>query len=733
MQTMLQQYYNIMAINFLNYMHKQRSSAKTFKAMFVTIFNLATKTINTAASAIIGAIMPNHCASCNKTIHNINQFDDSSAIKLPNYGFCDKCFLKLKPIYCESICQVCGYPNKAITKNVGVDGDCDDDGDDVDCVTITSGKSGVHNCGSFGLVGDNGFNYADCVDYGDCDDSVGNGDPKIFIKCLSFARTISPQTKQDRQNEHKNCTQCMSPIFTNHNGNYIKQFNSELETELDAGLNTKLDTASRASSQSPSTQSALSAPLNVKFTAGANAQSKSCQKHAQDIPRDAFMDNNPILKNDRILQCNNILQMRSSFEYTPTIASIIVALKYKDELHNARLVAQYMADTFLNQMHGKIRNQININNQHTNNEVNRYLGNAFSHINGYKAAHNCSDVSDELNDNLNDNILDINTNAHSGSLSNVHISRESGANDSDENKNNNNGNGNYDESVNYDENTNCNKNAGRDVRLGNNDDRDYSSDSSHTFADNSCFNADYLNSSKTNANVTNADAICADAICANQFDDDAKDDFVSNDMSSDVNGDDSSDDGKHGLTMHYIVCVPPMHKQALSQRRYNQTSIVGQHFCSIIKSHQSKLSNQAKLHQCEKSNRPEGLQESKLVMHFIPDLLIKSKQTVSQASLTKQQRLTNLRDAIHINPNRISKLNTLIAKHGNILRNNTLREADFYGDLQNNSVLQSSLQDSSLQILIIDDVITTMSTMIECASALNIACNNACKIALKNA
>jgi predicted amidophosphoribosyltransferase len=100
-----------------------------------------------------------------------------------------------------------------------------------------------------------------------------------------------------------------------------------------------------------------------------------------------------------------------------------------------------------------------------------------------------------------------------------------------------------------------------------------------------------------------------------------------------------------------IICCPPMDKASLRKRTYNQAAIIAK---CIAK--QNTL--------------------------FLPDLLIKTKKTAKQSTLSKEQRQRNLKGSMAINP----KYLTILLKHS--------------------------------KILIVDDIITTSATLEECAKTI---------------
>lgn len=104
-----------------------------------------------------------------------------------------------------------------------------------------------------------------------------------------------------------------------------------------------------------------------------------------------------------------------------------------------------------------------------------------------------------------------------------------------------------------------------------------------------------------------------------------------------------------------FITFVPIHKKRLSSRKYNQSALLAKFFWQL----------------CQKEN-PK--------IRFIPDLLIKVKNTKSQTNLTKIQRQKNLNGAFIFN----EKYNLLEGKN----------------------------------ILIIDDVVTTGTTLEKCCNIL---------------
>jgi ComF family protein len=108
-----------------------------------------------------------------------------------------------------------------------------------------------------------------------------------------------------------------------------------------------------------------------------------------------------------------------------------------------------------------------------------------------------------------------------------------------------------------------------------------------------------------------------------------------------------------------LITIVPLHKKRLSKRKYNQTALLAR---AMIKHAKKDLLKKDYL--C-------------LIKKFIPDLLIKNKNTKSQALLKRNERKQNLANSFVINP-----------KYLNLLKNK--------------------------KILLIDDVITTGATLQKC-------------------
>jgi len=101
----------------------------------------------------------------------------------------------------------------------------------------------------------------------------------------------------------------------------------------------------------------------------------------------------------------------------------------------------------------------------------------------------------------------------------------------------------------------------------------------------------------------------------------------------------------------FLICAVPLHKSKLKQRGFNQAEEIAKHLSKFL-------------------NIP-----------FLSDILIKTKKTLPQMSLNKEQRLKNISDCFKINP---EKKNQIINK----------------------------------SILLVDDVFTTGTTMEQCAKVL---------------
>ncbi len=108
-----------------------------------------------------------------------------------------------------------------------------------------------------------------------------------------------------------------------------------------------------------------------------------------------------------------------------------------------------------------------------------------------------------------------------------------------------------------------------------------------------------------------------------------------------------------------IVCSVPMHRKKLKNRGFNQSEEIAKCFCE------------------------------ELDLPFVPELLLKTKTTLPQAELIKEERAKNILNVFEINP--------------------------LFGQLVENK-----------EVLLIDDVFTTGATMEECARILKQ--NRACRV-----
>lgn len=112
-----------------------------------------------------------------------------------------------------------------------------------------------------------------------------------------------------------------------------------------------------------------------------------------------------------------------------------------------------------------------------------------------------------------------------------------------------------------------------------------------------------------------------------------------------------------GFLKKYDIIIPiPINKKRKQERKYNQTEIIAKNLSSSLKN-----------------------------LDYQEKLLIKTKNTVPQSKLTKNQRRKNIQNVFEINKNKIDKINEIIGNK---------------------------------KIILFDDIYTTGSTVNECAKLL---------------